>query len=318
MALKQKTYAAIDLGTNNCRLSVAVKNKNSADGYKIIERYSSQVRLGAGLDASGYLSEQAINRAISALYICKQHLTKYYIYKARYIATEACRVARNSEYFLDRVYRQTSIKLEIVSKEEEAKLAVLACRDMIRKSEQSILLFDIGGGSSQLCFIKHPYQETIDYIMGLEIGVVNMVEKFIAIKNSFDRFNLIKSYVIKQIKYFMANQKIRDFLWDINYNLVGTSGTATTLAALYLNLDYYDRKKTDGLWMKQSDVKKIIDTIISYDSNIIAKNPCIGHERADLVLAGCGILSAIMDLWPGEKLRAADRGLREGIILQLI
>lgn len=318
MALKQKTYAAIDLGTNNCRLSVAINDKDGCGEYKIIERYSSQIKLGEGLDASGYLSEQAINRAIEALLVCKQRFEKYHIYKARYVATEACRIAKNSAYFLNRVYKETSIKLEIVSKEEEAKLAVLACRDMIIKSEQPILLFDIGGGSSQLCFIKYPYQATIDYIMGLEIGVVNMVERFNHIKNSFERFNLIKSYVVNQIKHMMINQATRDFLYNISYDMIGTSGTATTLGALYLNLDYYDRKKTDGLWMKQSEVKKIIDTIISYDSSIIAKNPCIGQERADLVLAGCGILSAIMDLWPGQKLRAADRGLREGIILQLI
>lgn len=320
MVTKQNIYAALDLGTNNCRLSVAIKDVNFLHKYKIIERYATQVRLGEGLDESGYLSEEAINRAIAALLICKEYLEKYNIYKERYIATEACRVAKNNTYFIEQVYFRTGIELNIINKEEEAKLAVLACSDIIKNFFQPVLLFDIGGGSSQLAFINEPnqhYGNVIDHIIGLDLGVVNMRERFKAVLNNKDYFNIIKKYAKDAIKDIIVKQNLSHLL-NTNYQIIGTSGTATTLAAIYLNLASYDRKKTDGLWILQNDLKMIINKIIESDDKDIANIPCIGEERADLVIAGCAIFSAILELWSSQKLKVADRGLRDGILLQLI
>lgn len=319
MVTRQKTYAALDLGTNNCRLSMAIKNNASYKNFKIIFRYATQIRLGENLNSLGYLNDNAINKAINALLICKDYLIKYNVFKGRYVATEACRIAKNNTYFLEQVYKKTGIALEIISKEEEAKLASLACIDFIKKISKPVLIFDIGGGSTQLSFIKDFQYSTnfVDDIVGLDVGVINMWERFNHVQDHKNYFDFIKSYVKTKIKNTIIEKKLEHLL-NVEYQLIGTSGTATTLAAIYLNLSSYDRRKTDGLWIQQTGVATIIEKLIATDKQTMSNNPCIGAERSDLLLAGCAILSAIMDIWCSEKIKIADRGLREGILFQLI
>lgn len=315
MESEQKIYAALDLGTNNCRLSIAVEDKNIKTRYKIIDSYTKQVRLGEGLFLTNYLQIAAIERTLQALDICKKMLDKYDIYKARYVTTQACRKAKNKEDFLEKAYKSCSLRLEVISNIEEGYLAMLACKDIIALSPRPVLLFDIGGGSSQLCFINNPIKAAISSIIALDVGMLTIAEKFNHIPSPLDRFKLMVAYVIRKLKASKLDAAIEAPIYD----LVGTSGTATTLAMISLNLPYYDRSKIDGFSMKQAEVRKLIHNISNIDSDLMLKIPWLGGgTRIDLMLAGCAILKAIMHLWPGENLYVADRGLRNGIFYSYI
>lgn len=317
MLTEPKIYAALDLGTNNCRLSIVASSNNN---YKILDRYSKNVRLGQGLDASGNLSNEAMDRAIHAIKVCKDKLDGYNIYKKRYVTTEACRIAQNTDVFLSKVYDATGLELEIIDYRTETELAVIACGDLMRTVKKPVILFDIGGGSLQLAIIKQPctIANNIDAILGLPLGVVTMLEKFNNVNNQVANFYEMKNYAKSLIYDTIDKYNLNKYLDIGDCYLFGTSGTATTLAGLYLNLPRYDRKKIDGLWLYRKDVLNVIDRLLSWDIVKRKASPCIGKGRADLVIAGCSILNAIMEIWSGDKVRVADRGLRDGILIQLM
>jgi exopolyphosphatase/guanosine-5'-triphosphate,3'-diphosphate pyrophosphatase len=103
-----------------------------------------------------------------------------------------------------------------------------------------------------------------------------------------------------------------------SFHLLGTSGTVTTIAGVHLGLPRYDRTQVDGIWITPGDVHRVTRDLLALDYDTRAAHPCVGRERADLVLAGCAIFEAIALAWPAERLRVADRGLREGILLSLM
>ena len=252
-------YAALDLGTNNCRLLVA---RPSADGFRVIDAFSRVVRLGEGLSHCGRLSEAAIERTIEALRVCRDKMAARGVMRARLIATEACRAAENGVEFLERVRERLDLKLEIVDRETEATLAVAGCSELADREAQSILLFDIGGGSSEIIWLD---------------------------RSAGGRFHLL-----------------------------GTSGTVTTIAGVHLDLKRYDRNRVDGCWMSEQEITAVIERLLAMSYQERVASPCIGAERADLVLAGCAILEAIRRAFPCPRLRVADRGLREGILVEMM
>ena len=315
-------YAALDLGTNNCRLLVASPTRPGQ--FRVVDAFSRIVRLGEGLGATGRLSEGAMDRAIEALKVCRDKLQGHEVRKARFIATEACRQADNGSAFLARVRDETGLQLEIINRQTEARLAVSGCGTLVERETDAVVLFDIGGGSSEIALIdltarRSPrLAEHIIAWTSLPVGVVTLAERFGGRDVTTDNFAGMVSHVSELLEDFSERNKLGDLVKSQNFHLLGTSGTVTTLAGIHLGLERYDRRRIDGIWMQNNDVTAMTSRLLSWSFDERVANPCIGADRADLVLAGCAILDAIRNVWPSQKLRVADRGLREGILTELM
>ncbi len=315
-------YAALDLGTNNCRLLIAQPTRPGQ--FRVVDAFSRIVRLGEGLAASRRLSDDAMDRAVEALKVCASKLATRSIRKMRLIATEACRSAENGEIFLDRVLRETGLTLEIIDRETEARLAVSGCSSLVGREARSVVLFDIGGGSSEIAVIRVGDNRSsrlanhITHWTSLPVGVVTLSERHGGRDVTPEVFEAMVTEVEGMLASFdcppVASQ--RASLDD--FHLIGTSGTVTTLAGVHLDLPRYDRRKVDGLWLSDAEVTAMQAKLLSWGFADRAANPCIGPDRADLVLAGCAILEAIRRRWPSPRMRVADRGLREGILTDMM
>ena len=311
------SYAALDLGTNNCRLLIA---RPSDDGFVVVDAFSRIVRLGEGLAATGKLSDAAMDRAVSALSVCADKLRRRHVALVRSVATEACRRATNGQEFIQRVYRETGILLEIISAETEAKLAVLGCHTLLEPGEGKALIFDIGGGSTELVLVdtQTAQPRIIDWYSA-PWGVVSLTESEPHVGDTADELMTSYARMRDRVADSFSNFATKLSLHDAPVGrLLGTSGTVTTLASVHLDLPSYDRRAIDGLIVPTTAMRKISADLSAMTVPERAKLPCIGPERADLVVAGCAILDAILDIWPAERLGIADRGIREGILRSLM
>ncbi|MBB5700878.1 exopolyphosphatase/guanosine-5'-triphosphate,3'-diphosphate pyrophosphatase [Ochrobactrum daejeonense] len=315
-------YAALDLGTNNCRLLIASPTRPGQ--FRVVDAFSRIVRLGEGLSATGRLSDNAMSRAVEALKICRDKLAGKKIRRSRLIATEACRSAANGEEFLARVREETGLELEIVDRQTEARLAVSGCGTLVTRDTDAVVLFDIGGGSSEIALIdvsRRRSPRLAEHIMAwtsLPVGVVTLAERFGGRNVTQEGFDSMVNHVTDLLSQFAERQCLGKLTTSPRFHLLGTSGTVTTLAGIHLGLERYDRRRVDGMWMDAEDVTQMTNRLLSWDFEARVANPCIGADRADLVLAGCAILDAIRKVWPSEKLLVADRGLREGILTELM
>ncbi|WP_455477638.1 Ppx/GppA phosphatase family protein [Bartonella sp. B41] len=315
-------YAALDLGTNNCRLLIA--SPSNLGCFRVIDAFSRVVRLGEGLVNSGFLNTQAMDRAIEALKICSSKLKKRHIKRSCLIATEACRSAKNGKHFIQRVWDEIGLKLKIVDRETEVRFAVLGCSTLIDPDSDAFVLFDIGGGSSEIALLDVSQKrslcldEQITAWTSLPVGVVTLAERFGRNDISLDNFEKMKSYVRNLLNNFSDRYKLGDLAKSPKFHLLGTSGTVTTLAGMYLNLKHYDRNQVDGIWMNNSDITLMIKRLLLWDTKKQEISLRIGRKRAGLVLAGCAILDIIREVWPSKRLRVADRGLRDGILIELM
>jgi exopolyphosphatase / guanosine-5'-triphosphate,3'-diphosphate pyrophosphatase len=312
----RKSYAALDLGTNNCRMLIA---RPEGEGFFIVDAFSRIVRLGEGLGASGRLSDVAMDRAVAALTICSEKLQRRGVHLARSVATEACRRATNGDAFVARVYAETGIKLDVISAEEEARLAVMGCHKLLATDGGLALVFDIGGGSTELVVVDTSGEEprTLDWL-SVPWGVVSLAECEAndeeTLTDRLAAYERMRARVRDSFAAFAARQT--GSLADLR--LLGTSGTVTTLASVHLQLPSYDRRQIDGLVVPTQAMRDISTKLSRLSVPDRAGLPCIGEERADLVVAGCAILEAILDIWPAPHVGVADRGIREGILRQLM
>ncbi|ALN72574.1 hypothetical protein M673_07600 [Aureimonas sp. AU20] len=315
-------YAALDLGTNNCRLLIAVPTRPGQ--FRVIDAFSRIVRLGEGLGRTGSLAGTAMDRAVAALEICSQKLSAREIRGARLIATEACRSAANGREFINRVFRETGLRLEIVSRETEARLAVSGCGSLIDRTARGAVLFDIGGGSSEIALLdlrrgtSRRLANNIVAWTSLPVGVVSLAERHGGRNVTPELFERMVSEVEAMILAFPGRNRLADIVGRDGFHLLGTSGTVTTLAGIQLELERYDRRQVDGLWLSDGDVDRLVAQLLGWSFEERVANPCIGSDRADLVLAGCAILQAIRRIWPAKVLRVADRGLREGLLTEMM
>jgi exopolyphosphatase/guanosine-5'-triphosphate,3'-diphosphate pyrophosphatase len=312
-------YAALDLGTNNCRLLVAEPN---GGGFRVVDSFSRIVRLGEGLAQNGALKDEAMERAIAALRICRGKLDGRPIARGRLIATEACRQAENGAAFLSRVRDEIGLDLEVIDRRTEARLAVEGCFSLLDAAAEGAVLFDIGGGSTEIVWLDRRKSRRRGGLMrawvSLPVGVVTLAERHGGEEVDREAFEAMVDEVAREFERFRAREALRAAVRDRAFHFLGTSGTVTTLAGVHLDLPRYDRRYVDGLWMGEDDIERMMSKIRAMDYETRRNNPCIGRERADLVLAGCAIFEAIRREWPCSRLRVADRGLREGILVQLM
>jgi exopolyphosphatase / guanosine-5'-triphosphate,3'-diphosphate pyrophosphatase len=311
------TYAALDLGTNNCRLLVA---RPTADGFRVVDAFSRIIRLGEGIAASRRISEAAITRAVEALSICRDKMRARGVGRARLIATEACRAAENGEDFRSRIAEQAGLELEIIDSATEARLAATGCTELFDPAASGVILFDIGGGSSELVRLgrpgggwRGPPKPDIIGWASLPVGVVTLAERYGGTVVSPEIYEAMIEEVATFVAGFAAAHRGLD-----GFHMLGTSGTVTTIAGVFLRLKRYDRRRVDGCWLSDNEISSVVAELMAMSFDERAANPCIGAERADLVLAGCAILDAIRRAFPCPRLRVADRGLREGMLVEMM
>jgi exopolyphosphatase/guanosine-5'-triphosphate,3'-diphosphate pyrophosphatase len=322
-------YAALDLGTNNCRLLIARPSFSQHAQHKtlkVVDSYSRIVRLGEGVSETGRLGEEAMRRTIKALATCKQKLNRYGIAKYRFVATEACRRATNAEQFLARVRDDLGLTIDIISNEEEARLAFLGCSSLLLKDTSYALAFDIGGGSTEFMWVKIDPEQPLtshkrhliqDWV-SLPYGVMNMSEQFGGPAFTEMYFEEIVAKISSLLSPMEQANSIANRMWKENVQMLSTSGTVTTLAAIHLDLPHYDRSKIDGIKLSISDIRGATQALMRMSPSQRAAHPCIGSSRTDFILSGCAIFEAIARTFPIDKITIADRGVREGIIVSLM
>ncbi|MEM1275955.1 MAG: Ppx/GppA phosphatase family protein [Pseudomonadota bacterium] len=334
--------AALDLGTNNCRLLVA---RPKGDHFDVMDAFSRTVRLGEGVEGSNRLSEPAQRRALKALRICAGKIRHHRVHDTRLVATEACRRALNGAEFAERVREETGLALDIIAPEEEARLAVAGCAPLVNPQAEQLLVFDIGGGSTELVWIdmsgtpperrpaliravaptgsietkavRRAKARISDWI-SVPIGVTTLHDRFAGISDDQERFAAMSWHFEQRLSPFGPYDPDDTSPLTQKLQIIGVSGTATTFGALHLDLKSYDRSRVDGLWLLGQQAGMVADRILAMGAVGRAAHPGIGPRRADLVVSGAAILMTILRLWPVERMRIADRGLREGMLYGLI
>ena len=327
-------YAALDLGTNSCRMLIAQPKGNQ---FHVVDSFSKSVQLGMGLEASGRLSNASMQRTISALRICRKKIEKHNVRRMRLVATEACRRAQNGPQFMKSVRRETGLELEIIEPEEEARLAVISCAPLVSTRTEQLLVVDIGGGSTELVWIDLsdvPKVERTGAIMRLRtgfqqdqlyhlaaakvvdwisvpLGVATLRDQFDDVQDDAARFALMSWFFEENLSEFSPYEaeQARE-----GFQIVGTSGTVTTVAASHLGLKRYDRSKVDGLRMTSDQIDRVIRDYLDLGPEGRRKDPRIGRDRHALIMSGAAILQALLRVWPTDRLSVADRGLREGLL----
>jgi exopolyphosphatase / guanosine-5'-triphosphate,3'-diphosphate pyrophosphatase len=324
-------FAALDLGTNNCRLLVA-RPASTNGGFRVVDAFSRIVRLGEGLEATGSLSEAAMDRTLEALKICAAKIAQRRVAATRSVATEACRRAANCAAFLQRVRDEVGIELEIISTAEEARLVVSGCAPLLHPRLPYAVVFDIGGGSTEIVWLRHgrprrthgrsvrpeiPWLQ-IEGSTSLPFGVVTFTERFGGVEVTPAIYRAMVDEAEAALAPFERQHRIRHHIAARRVQMIGSSGTVTTLAGIHLALPRYIRALVDGSTLTFSQIDKVSSHLAGLDLAGRAASPCVGRERADLVLSGCAILDAICATWPVGQLRVADRGVREGILFDLM
>jgi exopolyphosphatase/guanosine-5'-triphosphate,3'-diphosphate pyrophosphatase len=316
-----EVFAALDLGTNNCRLLLATP---TARGFRVVDSYSRIVRLGEGLSRNGALAPGAMERAIGALGVCAEKIRRRGARRVRAVTTQACRTAANGAEFIAEVRARTGLRLEIISPRQEARLAVAGCLNLIDRAAQAALVLDVGGGSTELSWLDlrtegRGGRAPIEAWLSVPIGVVTLAEHFPPGEaGDVAGFAAMVEAFKGEIVGFHRADALRPAFAAGAAHLVGTSGAITSLAGLHLRLPRYDRARVDGLWMSHAECQAVARRLIALTVAERGAQPCIGPDRADLVLAGAAILQAVQEVWPCERVRVADRGLREGLLLSLM
>ena len=316
----------MDLGTNNCRLLIA---KDAGESFRIIDSYSRVVRLGQGLAATGRLSDESMDAAVEAIGVCASKMKAKRVKRWRCVATEACRRASNGDAFLKRVKDETGITLEVISPRVESRLAVMGCMNLVDHTKDVSLVIDIGGGSTELSWVdarklreekadRRLHRPPISAWASLPVGVVTLSELVPEIDDKAAWYDELRNVVRQKIKEQGCETRFANLFQQGRGHLIGTSGTITSLAGIHLKLPYYQRAKVDGLWLRTVDAVNVARDMGSRSFDDRAKEPCIGTDRASLLVAGCAITDVLCEMWPSKMIRVADRGLREGILIGLM
>ena len=318
-------YAAVDLGTNNCRLLVAEPRGRS---FRVVDSHSQIARLGEGLHETGRLSDAAIERALDALKAIRRKLKHHGVGRVRCIATEACRQASNGEDFIRRVHEETGLTFKIINAKEEARLATIGCHDLMADDAKTVLVIDIGGGSTELSWVnarvareagshglvkRAPIQDWTS----LPLGVVTLHDRFGHLPEE-EAFPEMLAYCRQVVEDWKGTERVRRAMQQQGAHLIGTSGTVTCLAGVHLKLDKYRRDKVDGSWMTRAEADAAVQLLRDLGLEGRTTLPTIGTERAGLMLSGCAIMQSVWDAFPGERMRVGDRGLREGLLLSMM
>ena len=314
---EQDLYGSIDLGTNTCRLLIA-KLIPTEDGrvFSPVESLSRVVRFGENLDSgqtgTRRLSPQAVDRALMALEECKKLLQRYNVRHMRCVATAACRYAENTEEFVQEALNKTGIRVEVISPQEESELAVAGCAELFDEQFSHAIVFDIGGGSTEFVWTEIlPDQgfrivDSISFPYGFATSKEDLRDA--------DKCLKITQSVSSAVNDFAVEYKIRELFHAGKVQMIGASGTITTLAAIAMDLDRYDKKSVHEVPLCRETLKYVFRYLSNTKYKERVEHPCIGQQRAESIMGGVALFKAIDEVLNIDPIIAADRGVREGIL----
>ncbi|HET9069142.1 MAG TPA: Ppx/GppA phosphatase family protein [Amaricoccus sp.] len=334
-------YAALDLGTNSCRMLIAAPDGGR---FRVVDAFAKSVRLGSGLERTGHLSRGAIGRTLSALEVCAEKLDRYRVANVRLVATEACRRARNGSHFLALAARETGLRLEVIRPEEEARLAVISCAPLVSPDAEQVLVFDIGGGSTELVWLDlsgiarekraqaivnlemngvlqgggGPEAARLVDFISVPLGVATLHERYADVADDSARFALMSWYFEEQIVGFKPYLESLACADGARFQMIGTSGTVTTVGAAHLGLRRYDRRKVDGMRLSARAIEEVIGRFLRLGPEGRRSDIGLGRDRSELIMSGVAILQTLLRIWPTGSMRVADRGLREGMLFAMM
>ncbi|MFO1209397.1 MAG: Ppx/GppA phosphatase family protein [Amaricoccus sp.] len=333
---EQDLYAALDLGTNSCRMLIAAPDGGR---LRVVDAFAKSVRLGSGLERTGHLSRGAIGRTLAALEVCAEKLARYHVRNVRLVATEACRRARNGNHFLALAAKETGLRLEVIRPDEEARLAVISCAPLVSPEAEQVLVFDIGGGSTELVWLDlsaiEP-EKRVEAIVGLKmsgggpgaarivdfisvpLGVATLHERYADVADDSARFALMSWYFEERIATFKPYAEAMAPEAPGAFQMIGTSGTVTTVGAAHLGLKRYDRRKVDGMRLSARAIDSVIARFLRLGPEGRRCDIGLGRDRSELIMSGAAILQTLLRIWPTDSMRVADRGLREGMLFAMM
>jgi len=290
---------AIDLGSNTLR----VVEMDCESGERI-NAYEKVVRTAKGLVSSGLIAQENTQRVIDALKEAQQ-IINFKAHNIKAVTTEAIRRADNGEAVLAQIQEQTGVMFEIISGEKEAKYTLIGVQNRLAKlyiDARSFVLFDLGGGSTELTFVQGANVHSKSF----PVGIVTLSEKYV----NFDAMEKALDAELKELKNFTQNYtQIKSF--------IATAGTPTTLAAFHQGLDYaaYDHKKINGTTLNTTQIDALYKKLLEMRSDERAF--WVGEGRSDLIIAGIIIFKKILDMMGFSETIVVDDGLREGVALSM-
>lgn len=305
-------FAAIDLGSNTFRFLIA---STSIDKPWQVDCYKGTiVRLGEGLQASGVLCAAAMQRGEKAIAEFRALLDQHHIplSHVRAVSTAAMRSAANSDEFIQRVLNRTGIQIEVISGDEEAATSLLgSCAVLDSAHAEDMLLFDIGGGSTEFVRAK---QGKRDHAISCPLGVVRLVEAHLhSDPPSAEDYQCMISAADQHLEAVQQAWQGR----EAPASLVGTAGTVTTMAATLLNLYPYQSEPINNFIIHTSAFSDLRHRLLALTHAERQQITTIEPQRADLMIAGCAIIDAIFERWGHQQIITVDAGLLEGVWLKL-
>lgn len=295
--------AAIDLGTNSARLLIATRGASGEMEILVLKRVIT--RLGGGFTRERGISPAACDRTLSALRDFSREMRKTGVSHTRAVATSAVRDAVNGREFVERVYAETGIRLDIIDGREEALLTLNGVVSGLGRSGDSIV-FDIGGGSTEYTLARG---KTPLFTRSLPLGVVRLTEG----KGSLEAMDDKVRRELKALMMEVEGSGLGSF--PEGATLIGTAGTPTTLAAMDLKLARYDHHKVHGHVLGISTVRELFETVCPLTAEERLHVPGIEKGREDLVVAGFLVTLRTMELFGFDRFTVSDAGLLEGLLM---
>jgi exopolyphosphatase/guanosine-5'-triphosphate,3'-diphosphate pyrophosphatase len=297
--------AAIDLGTNTARLLIGSGRSDGIEQNYILRRIT---RLGGGFSAETGISPEARSRTLMAMKEFSVKISEYNVAQIRAVATSAVRDAVNRDDFCREIFEETGIRLEVIDGETEALMTLKGVLAALDEVPEKLLVFDIGGGSTEFTVAesgKHKFSAS------LPLGVVRLTEG----KSDISAMN---EKIDRELAQLVLKMKLKGLLpFDPETVAVGTAGTATTLAAISMEMTDYDYRKVNNYSLSLDKIESIYRRLSPLSSEDRLKIPGMEKGREDLIIAGTLLTIKTLACFNRKFLKVSDFGLLEGVMLSI-
>ncbi len=308
--MTEKNYAAIDLGTNSCRLLICNKN-----GEEVCKK-TVATKLGEGLYKSGVFTPQAMERGLKCFYEYRQLIDKHNVQNIRAIATASCRMAANSDEFIKKIWDESHIQIEVIDGYEEARLNLKGALSHVCGKSKYVVLYDLGGGSTEITLATNTENPHILHTISIPWGARNASEAFNLVEYNEENAERLRQDIGARTESFVKKSYLETYKNDVCF--VATSSTPLRLASMIEDFGLYDRDRADGIKMSRQDLDKAINSVLSSSRAEMADNPYIGDKRSYIFIAAAIIFHTIYEKLDVDNITASLKSAKDGIIAELI
>ena len=295
-------FAVVDVGTNSVKFVIG---ERAGDGeWRTVVDRAEVTRLGEGLDRTGDLNEDPIARTVDAIADMAEEAAREEVVATVAVGTAGLRMAGNSDEFVEAVRERTRIEVEIISGEEEARLAYVAVTSELQPGSGSLVLFDTGGGSSQFTF---GHGDEVEERFSVDVGAVRLTERF-----GLD--GAVSEATLREALDAIAADLERLDGRETPDVLVGIGGAVTNLAAVEHELETYDPNVVRGTVLDRAEVDRQLELYRTRTADQRREIPGLQPKRAEVILAGACVVRTVLEKLGRDSLTVSDRGLRHGLL----